>query len=94
VLYRDVGYIIPYLTQLWLLLTPVAYSISVVPEQWRWLYSLNPMVGVVVGFRWALLGSTPPPWPLLGISTLISITLLISGMFFFRRMERTFADMV
>lgn len=94
VLYRDVGYIIPYLTQLWLLLTPVAYSVSVVPEQWRLLYSLNPMVGVVEGFRWALLGSAPPPWPLLMVSTLISFTLLISGMFFFRRMERTFADMV
>lgn len=94
VLYRDVGYIIPYMTQLWLLLTPVAYSISVVPEQWRLLYSLNPMVGVVEGFRWALLGTAPPPWPLLAISTLISLTLLISGMFFFRRMERTFADMV
>jgi lipopolysaccharide transport system permease protein len=94
VLYRDVGYITPYLTQLWLLVTPVAYSISVVPEQWRFIYSLNPMVGVVEGFRWAILGTEPPPGPLLVISTVISLVLLISGMYYFRRMERTFADMV
>ena len=94
VLYRDVGYIIPYLTQFWLLLTPVAYSISVVPEKWQFVYSLNPMVGVVEGFRWALLGTDPPTGTLLAISTIISLILLVSGMYFFRRMERTFADMV
>ncbi len=94
VLYRDVGYIMPFLTQLWLLVTPVAYSISVVPEELRWLYALNPMVGVVEGFRWALLGSVAPPSPMIFVSTVIAVVILISGMFYFRRMERTFADMV
>ncbi len=94
VLYRDVGYIIPYLTQLWLLITPVGYAISAVPEEWVLLYSLNPMVGVVEGFRWALLGTDPPAWPMLALSSIISLGLLITGMYYFRRMERTFADMV
>lgn len=94
VLYRDIGYIIPFLTQLWLLMTPVAYSISVVPEQWRALYALNPMVGVVEGFRWAILGTDPPPISMLVISTIVSLILLVSGMYYFKRMERTFADMV
>ncbi len=94
VLYRDVGYILPFLTQLWLLLTPVAYSASEVPEQWRLIYALNPMAGVVEGFRWALLGSSSAPGPMLFVSSAISILLLISGMYYFRRMERTFADMV
>ncbi len=94
VLYRDVGYILPFLTQLWLLLTPVAYSASEVPDQWRLIYALNPMVGVVEGFRWALLGSANAPGPILIISTTISLLLLITGMYYFRRMERTFADMV
>ncbi len=94
VLYRDVGYILPYITQLWLLLTPVAYSAREVPEAWQLIYALNPMVGVVEGFRWALLGTQTGPGPMLAVSTAISVTLMITGMFFFRRMERTFADMV
>lgn len=94
VLYRDVGYVLPFLTQLWMLVTPVAYSTSVVPDRWALVYALNPMVGVVEGFRWALLGSGSPPGPILAVSTAISILLLISGMYYFRRMERTFADMV
>jgi lipopolysaccharide transport system permease protein len=94
VLYRDIGYVIPFLTQLWLLMTPVAYSISSVPERWRTLYALNPMVGVVEGFRWAMLGTDPPPSPMLAISTMISLILLVSGMYYFKRMERNFADMV
>jgi lipopolysaccharide transport system permease protein len=94
VLYRDVGYIIPFLTQIWLLITPVGYSASVVPEEWQWLYSLNPMVGVVEGFRWALLGAETAPGPMVFVSAGISVLVLISGMFYFRRMERTFADMV
>jgi lipopolysaccharide transport system permease protein len=94
VLYRDVGYVLPFLTQLWMLVTPVAYSTSVVPDRWALVYALNPMVGVVEGFRWALLGSGSPPGPILAVSTGISILLLISGMYYFRRMERTFADMV
>lgn len=91
--YRDVRYTLPFLTQLWLFSTPVAYPTSMVPEQWRVLYALNPMVGVVDGFRWALLGR---PWP--GLTVLVSAAavaaLLIGGAFYFRRTERTFADVV
>ncbi len=94
VLYRDVNYILGFLTQLWVFLTPVGYSASVVPEKWRLLYALNPMVGVVEGFRWALLGTETAPGPMLAVSTAISLILLVSGMYYFRRMERTFADMV
>jgi len=94
VLYRDVNYILPFLTQLWVLVTPIAYSSSVVPEKWRLLYALNPMVGVVEGFRWALLGTETSPGPQMILSVIISVTLLVTGMYYFRRMERTFADMV
>jgi lipopolysaccharide transport system permease protein len=94
VLYRDVNYILPFLTQLWLLVTPVAYSTSVVPEEWQWLYALNPMVGVVEGFRWALLDAPAPSVTTLAISTGITLVVLITGMYYFRRMERTFADLV
>jgi len=92
--YRDINYILPFLTQFWLFITPVAYPASMVPEEWQWLYALNPMTGVVEGFRWALLGTSSAPGPMLAISTAISILLLFSGLFYFRRMERTFADMV
>jgi lipopolysaccharide transport system permease protein len=91
--YRDVRYTIPFLTQLWLFATPIAYSSSLVPEQWRTLYGLNPMAGVVEGFRWALLGKTPPG-PLLMVSAAVVCLLLVGGLFYFRRMERTFADVV
>jgi lipopolysaccharide transport system permease protein len=94
VLYRDVGYILPFLTQIWMLVTPVAYSAKSIPAKWQFLYAINPMVGVVEGFRWALLGAQPPSMTMLWISTLISVFLLISGMYYFRRMERTFADMI
>jgi lipopolysaccharide transport system permease protein len=91
--YRDVQYTLPFLTQFWLFLTPVAYPSSIVPERWRWLYGLNPMVGVVDGFRWSLLGG-PPPGPTVFVSALATIALLIGGLFYYRRMERTFADVV
>jgi len=94
VLYRDIGYIIPFLTQLWFYLTPIVYPASQVPEQWQTLYALNPMVGVVEGFRWALLGTSTTPGPMVAVSSVVSILMLVSGMFYFRRMERTFADMV
>ena len=94
VLYRDIGYIIPFLTQLWFYLTPIVYPASQVPEQWQTLYALNPMVGVVEGFRWALLGTSTTPGPMVAVSSAVAILMLISGMFYFRRMERTFADMV
>jgi lipopolysaccharide transport system permease protein len=94
VLYRDINYILPFLTQFWLFVTPIAYPASMIPEQWRLLYAINPMTGVVEGFRWALLGTTSAPGPMVLVSTAISVIVLISGLFYFRRMERTFADMV
>lgn len=95
VLYRDIGYVTPFLQQLWLYITPIAYPASMVPEKWRLIYALNPMTGVVEGFRWALLGTTQSaPLSLLVTSTIVSIVLLMSGLFYFRRMERLFADMV
>jgi lipopolysaccharide transport system permease protein len=94
VLYRDIGYMIPYITQLWFYLTPIVYPASKVPEQWQFFYALNPMVGVVEGFRWALLGTADAPNPMIAVSASISLALFVTGMFYFRRMERTFADMV
>ncbi len=94
VLYRDIGYMIPYITQLWFYLTPIVYPASKVPEEWQFFYALNPMVGVVEGFRWALLGTADAPNPMIAVSATIALLIFISGMFYFRRMERTFADMV
>ena len=95
VLYRDVGYVTPFLTQFWLFITPIAYPGSLVPEQWRLLYALNPMTGVVDGFRWALLGiQASAPGPMLAVSSGIAVLLLVSGLFYFRRMERQFADRI
>jgi lipopolysaccharide transport system permease protein len=94
VLYRDIGYMIPYITQLWFYLTPIVYPASKVPEQWQFIYALNPMVGVVEGFRWALLDTADAPNPLVAVSAFIAIVIFVTGMFYFRRMERTFADMV
>jgi len=93
VLYRDVRYVVPFLVQLWLVVTPVAYPINLVPEKWQWLYGLNPMVGVIGGFRWAMLGESPPGSSII-VSTLATVLLLIGGLFYFRRMERRFADVI
>ena len=92
--YRDVRYTIPFLTQLWLFATPVAYPSSLLPEPWRSFYGLNPMAGVVEGFRWALLGRTAAPGPLIAVSSVAVLALLLSGLWYFTRMERTFADIV
>jgi lipopolysaccharide transport system permease protein len=92
--YRDVRYTIPFLTQFWMFITPVAYPSSIVPPEWRALYSLNPMVGVVDGFRWALADAADPPCLMLVVSSLVTVALLVGGVFYFRRMERTFADIV
>lgn len=93
--YRDVNYALPFLTQFWLFVTPVAYSAKVISEKWQLVYSLNPMAGVVNGFRWALLGSGTGPDSLsLWISVGISILVLITGLFYFRGMEKTFADTI
>lgn len=92
--YRDVKYVVPFLTQLWLFATPVAYPTSLLAPRWRLVYALNPMVGVVEGFRWALVGRGPAPWSLIAISSAASLLLLAGGALYFRRMERTFADVV
>ncbi len=92
--YRDVRYTLPFLMQFWLFATPVAYPASLVPERWRALYGLNPMAGVVEGFRWALLGTSHAPGPLLWVSVAVVIALLVGGLQYFRQTERTFADIV
>jgi homopolymeric O-antigen transport system permease protein len=92
--YRDVGYTIPFLTQFWMFASPVVYPISLVPEKWRLLYSLNPMVGVIEGFRWALLGKASPDFATIGVSALVVSLLLFGGAVYFKRMERTFVDVV
>ncbi|MEK6334881.1 MAG: ABC transporter permease [Acidobacteriota bacterium] len=92
--YRDVRYTIGFLIQFWLLATPVAYSSSLIPARWRALYGLNPMAGVVEGFRWALLGRGAPPGPLVAVSAVTVILILIGGFYFFRRLEDEFADVI
>lgn len=91
--YRDVRYVLPFLTQLWLFATPVVYSSSLVPAPWRPLYGLNPMVGVVDGFRWALLGASVSLTDLM-VSICAAVVLAVTGALYFRRMERAFADIV
>ena len=92
--FRDVRHTLPFLAQLWLFATPIAYPSSLLSEEWRTLYSINPMVGVVEGFRWALLGVETVPGPMLIVSSLASLALLVGGVFYFRRLEKTFADVV
>jgi lipopolysaccharide transport system permease protein len=92
--FRDVRYTIPFLTQAWLFATPIAYPSSLLPEPWRTLYGLNPMAGVVEGFRWALLGTDTAPGKIIIVSTLVALILFISGTFYFRRMEQSFADVL
>jgi lipopolysaccharide transport system permease protein len=92
--YRDVNYLLPFLSQVWMYATPVVYPASLFPERWRPLLGLNPMAGVVEGFRWALTGSGDAPGPLLLVSVGIIVVLLVSGLVFFRNTERTFADVV
>jgi lipopolysaccharide transport system permease protein len=92
--YRDVRYTIPFLTQLWLLATPIAYPSSLLTEPWRTVYGINPMAGVVEGFRWALLGSGTAPGAIILVSTLAALLLLFGGAFYFRRMEDSFADLI
>jgi lipopolysaccharide transport system permease protein len=92
--YRDVGHVIPFLVRVWFFLSPITYAISIVPDPYRFVYALNPMVGVVEGFRWAMLGSSAPPAVLILPSVAVALVLLVSGAVYFRRMERTFADVV
>jgi lipopolysaccharide transport system permease protein len=92
--YRDVQYVVPLVMQVWLFATPVAYAISLIPEQYRLLYSVNPMVSVVDGFRWALLDTTAPTPGQVAVSSASALLLFVIGAFVFRRMERTFADVL
>ena len=92
--FRDVRYAVPFLVQAWMFATPIAYPSSLLDEPWRTLYGINPMAGVVEGFRWALLGAETAPGPIVLVSALVAVGLLVSGAFYFRRMEKTFADVV
>lgn len=92
--FRDVRYTVPFLTQLWLFCTPIAYPSSLLPEPWKTIYGINPMAGVVEGFRWALLGVDTAPGPMVLVSFFAATALLLSGFYYFGRMERTFADLV
>jgi lipopolysaccharide transport system permease protein len=92
--FRDVRHTLPFLVQFWLFATPIAYPSSLLAEPWRTVYALNPMVGVVEGFRWALLATDTAPGPMIGASTLAALALVATGAYYFRRMERSFADVV
>jgi lipopolysaccharide transport system permease protein len=92
--YRDVRFAVPFLTQFWMYATPIAYPSSMLPEPWRTLYGLNPMAGVVEGFRWSLLGSHTQPGPIILASSGVAVIMMVSGAYYFKRMERNFADVV
>ncbi|MFN3324103.1 MAG: ABC transporter permease [Bryobacteraceae bacterium] len=92
--FRDVKYTVPFITQVWLFATPIAYPSSLLSEPWRTLYGINPMAGVVEGFRWALLGTGNAPGPMIFVSATVAAIVLVTGAFYFRRMEKTFADTV
>ncbi len=92
--YRDVHYVVPFLVQFWMFATPIAYPSTLLPEPWRTLYGLNPMAGVVEGFRWALLGADTQPGRMMAVSGGATVLILITGAFYFRRAEKTFADLV
>ena len=92
--YRDVRYVVPFLTQFWMFATPIAYPSSLLSEPWRTVYALNPMVGVVEGFRWALLGTRTAPGPTVLVSAVMALAILAGGALYFRRMEKRFADIV
>jgi lipopolysaccharide transport system permease protein len=92
--FRDISYTVPFLTQFWLFATPIAYPSSLLPEPWQTFFGLNPMVGVVEGFRWALLGTDTAPGAIILVSSLVALGLLLGGAFYFRRMEKTFSDVI
>jgi lipopolysaccharide transport system permease protein len=92
--YRDIRYALPFLIQLWMFASPIIYPASLMPQRWRWVLRLNPLTGIIEGYRASLLGRTPFDWPSLGISTVITLAILVYSAYSFRRMERTFADIV
>lgn len=93
-IYRDVRYVLPFLVQFWMFASPVAYASSLVPARWRWLYGLNPMAGVIEGFRWSLTGRGDPPGRMFVVSALVVVAVLLSGVGYFQKMETTVADVV
>ena len=93
-IYRDVRYVVPFLVQFWMFASPVAYPASLVPQKWRWLYGLNPMAGVIEGFRWSLAGNGEPPGQLIFVSAGVVILILVAGVAYFQKMETTIADVV
>jgi lipopolysaccharide transport system permease protein len=93
-IYRDVRYVVPFLVQFWMFASPVAYPSSLVPAKWRWLYGLNPMAGVIEGFRWSLTGHGDPPGRLMLVSASVVVVVLLSGVAYFQKMETTVADVV
>lgn len=92
--FRDVQHTLPFMIQIWMYATPIVYSLNIIPAEWRWLYSLNPMVGVIEGFRWATFGKGNPDVAAIGLSSFIIGALLIGGLIFFKKMERSFADLI
>ena len=92
--FRDIKHTLPFIIQVWMYASPVVYPLSVVPENFRWLYSLNPMVGIIEGFRWAVLGTEMPSFWAIGVSLTMITLLFFGGVVFFRHMERTFADTI
>jgi lipopolysaccharide transport system permease protein len=92
--YRDIGQLVPFLTQIWMFMTPIVYASSLVPQRYRALYSLNPLVGVIDGFRWAMLGQSAPDWTILAVSSSVILLLFITGLYYFRKVEQTFADII
>ena len=92
--FRDIGMAVPFLIQIWMYLCPIVYPISLVPEAYRSVYAINPMVGVIEGFRWSLLGSAPPNWTMVAISLGVMVAVLVSGVAYFRKVETTFADII
>ncbi|MEQ1708150.1 MAG: ABC transporter permease [Terricaulis sp.] len=92
--FRDIKHTLPFLIQIWMYASPIVYPLSMVPQEWRWAYALNPMVGVIEGFRWAVFDRGDPDFGALGISAIVIAVLLFGGLLFFRRMERSFADLI
>ncbi len=92
--YRDVRYVVPFLVQVWMFASPVVYSASMMPEKWRILYSINPMVGAIEGFRWSLLGTGVNPWPLVATSAASGALILVLGLIYFQKTEENFADLI
>lgn len=92
--YRDVRYVVPYLIQAWLFVTPIVYPSSLLAQPWRTLYAINPMAGVVEGFRWALLGTETAPGLMIGVSALVALVVLTGAALYFRRVEKSFADVI